>query len=498
MVLFIYPNTQEVGETSLGFVKIYNIIKNDLGINCEKVFLDSENISFKDVKIIAFSISYELDYINVLKILHLLNIPVKKEERDILIIAGGSAITSNPEPLANFIDCFFIGEAEESVLEFFDAINANINASKSKILELISNINGLYLPDFPKIIKRRVVKEELIFSKIETNFYDAIFKNMVLIETTRGCIGACRFCTAGFIYRPPRNINIDKLMNELGSKNYGLVGPCVTDNIKFMNEISKCASSNFSLSSLRPDFVHEDVWQIIKNSKQKTITFAPEVASEKLMSFINKKINIKNFLENIEHAISIGIKNIKLYFMIGLPIEDEDDIEELIKLILNIHNKFTMASRKQGHIGYLRLSINAFIPKPATPLQWYGLCDKKTLKKRIKKIRSHIEKLSNVKLNIGSFHEAYLETLIAKGNKDLGNYLDEMSTHGAKKIIKNNENYFAKIVYSENSLEDSFAWDFIDHGYTKQFLISEYLKAQSHKLTSKCNVKTCKICGVCK
>ncbi len=497
MVLFIYPNTKEVGETSLGFCKIYNIIKNDLGINCKKVFLDSENISFKDVKIIAFSISYEPDYINVLKILHRLNIPVNKEKRDLLIIAGGSAITSNPEPLANFIDCFFIGEAEESIIEFFDAINVNINASKPKLLELVSNINGLYVPDFNTKVKRRILKEELIFSKMETNFYDAIFKNMTLLETTRGCVGGCRFCTAGFIYRPPRNININKLMNELDNKNYGLVGPCVTDHVEFMNEISKCKSSDFSLSSLRPDKIREDVWQIIKNSKQRTITFAPEVASEKLMSFINKKINLKNFLENIEYAISIGIRNIKLYFMIGLPHEDEQDIEELIKLILNIHNKFIMTSRKQGHIGYLRLSINAFIPKPATPLQWYGLCNKSILKKRIKKIRTHLEKLPNIKLNIGSLSEAYLETLIAKASKDFGNYLDEMSIYDAKKVIKTNQEYFDKIVFSKNSLDETFPWDFIDHGYTKQFLISEFLKAESHKFTPYCNTKTCKLCGVC-
>lgn len=442
-ILLIFPNNERIASSNLGFNKIAEISR-EMGIDviCATYIIEGKKIRLsrripKHIDIIAFSISYELDYLNIVPILKELKIPIKRQDRDErfpLIIAGGGAITANPLPLSIYIDAFFIGDGEDLLPEFVNAYKS------SKRRRDFLEIEGLYLPGLNKFsdVKIRKTDASKIFSKFTTD-KDSVFSNMVLCEVTRGCVRKCKFCVAGHLYGPVRFCNISDfkaIVNNNSSNTIGLIGPCVTDHKKLLKFLLDEHIYNVSFSSIHPDIDNPNFWKILENLNQKSLTFAPETGSLRLQEFINKKIDRKVLLKNIERAVTAKVLNVKLYFIIGLPTETIDDLIETVKLIKEAHEIFLNTSKKQGRIGKLTISINPFIPKHHTPFAEYELIQEKEFKDKKKFIKESLKRLPNTKLDFGSYQEAYLENIISKGDEKISEFLIDPSPFLNKKALK--------------------------------------------------------------
>lgn len=565
----VYPNSYQAGMSSLGFQSLYSLINEFDNVACERVFLPDKGETQNSITscetglalslfdIIAFSVSFENDYLNIVSILRNSGIPLQSSKRSNdhpLVIAGGVACFLNPEPIALFIDCFLLGEAESLIKEFFDIYNRHgrsmVNASavtkneshlipdswkdldtlcstsginikpRSKIHKPVSReelkkrfareLKGAYVPslyrpiyskngkysglvpeydDIPEKIKVRRVKDLAGIQTTTTIITSkTAFKNIFLIETGRGCPHGCRFCSAGFIYRPPRFYPADVIIDAMDqakkvTDRVGLVSAAVSDHPE-INQI--CLSGmkknlKISFSSLRVDALTDDLIKNLVNSGAKTATIAPEAGSERMRCIINKKITEDEILSAAGRLIEAGIINLKLYFMIGLPFEEDDDVEEIVVLTEKIRNRFLAASRKQKKIGTITLSVNPFVPKPGTPFQWSAMLPLSGLKKRLKIIKSGLKKSPNIRINAESHRMSKIHALLSRGDRRMAEFLENAADSGWSTALKlkQHKEYYEDQLYAQRLKEDPLPWDFIDTGVNKSFLLKESLRAEA-------------------
>jgi len=543
-VALVYPNTYHVGMSNLGFQTVYDLLNKIDHVVCERSFLPENSgpaagrivaiesgSPISDFDIIAFSVSFENDFPNLLTILERAGIPLRSDDRGTphpLVIAGGIAFFSNPEPVSPFIDCFLIGEAEAILPRFFDiALPDLLSQDKRSCLKTLArNVTGAYVPafysttynpdgtvyaigpvcDVPVKIERMYMKD---LSNVPTCSAiittDTTFDRTFLIEVGRGCPHGCRFCSTGFVYRPPRFKPLsllDKCLQQGASMTdkIGLVGAAVSD-LPDINKLCGQAlekDTRISFSSLRADALSPELLSILRQNKVKTATIAPDTGSERMRKVINKGITEEDVLNAAESLVAGGIPNLKLYFMIGLPTETMDDVEAIVLLCKQIKHRFLKSSRIRKRIGEITVSLNSFIPKPFTPFQWIAMDEVRSLKKKIKKIKDGLKRVANVRVHSDIPRWAYIQALRSCGERKVAQILllANQNRGNWPKTLKASPVNPDFYVHRERSLDELLPWDFIDHGINKSFLKKEYKRALQGKTSPPCHIESCNICGV--
>ncbi|HTG01864.1 MAG TPA: TIGR03960 family B12-binding radical SAM protein [Nitrospirota bacterium] len=546
-VALAYPNTYHVGMSNLGVHQIYSVLNKRQDTACERVFLpDEEDVEeydssrtllftlesrrpVKEFDILAFSVSFEQDYVHVLEMLRLAGIPLKKEERepdDPLTVLGGICSFFNPEPLTDFFDIVISGEGEEVVAEFIEAFKANRGKGRGELLRGLSRIAGVYVPEFydvlydengliserrtiepaapDRIVKRTITSIDAAAASNAILTPETEFSDMRLSEITRGCGRHCRFCMAGYIYLPPRNLGIDAAKAEARRADdacgrIGLVGAALSD-YPDIGELCASIQGSVSVSSLRADSVSEALIDRLAKSGHKTISIAPEAGSERLRKVINKGVTEEDILRAANLIFGRGIPNLKLYFIIGLPTEAQEDVDAILALAENVRGVQLAHARPRGRIGRITLSVNSFVPKPFTPFQWEPMEPVESLKKKIRFIEKAVQKIGNMNMIHDLPKWEYVQALLSRGDRRIGRLLlsvlenDGDWKKAAKAITMDTDSY----VYRRRGFDEVLAWDFIDIGVRKEYLKNEYLRALEGKFTPPCKVGSCRTCGVCK
>jgi len=531
--LLIYPDLYEVGISSLAIILLYHLINEREDSYCERLFspgLDLEEYllknkipifsietktPLKNFHIVGFSLQSQLDFTNVLNILNLSEVSVFSKDRKgfPLVIAGGPCAL-NPAPISPFIDAFVIGEGEEIVNEILN----NFKLDRDDYLYKLNEIEGIYVPEFSKkIIKKRFISdfENSFFPENPIVPYIQVVHDRGVVEIFRGCDRGCRFCISGMEKRPRREKSVEKILNisekllqNTGYEELSLLSLSTSDYTRIdellirLKEKLKDKKITISLPSLRIDNFSLKLLDLIDTGRKVTLTFAPEGGTEKIRNVMNKPIKDDEILNVIKEANLKGYKKIKLYFLIGVPYEDYDDIYGIVELINRIKNKNRGLK--------LSVSINPFIPKPFTPFQWEKFISKDEFIKKIKIIKNGIK---NVNLNYRGWEESFIEAIISRGDEEISELIYGAYLKGEKfsnwrenfhfeiweEIL--NEKKFKTIdkVLNGFALKENLPWDFIDIGIDKEFLLKEREKSRLGEITEPCfmDLERCSNCGVC-
>jgi radical SAM superfamily enzyme YgiQ (UPF0313 family) len=549
-VALVYPNRYFLGMSNLGFQTVYHRLNRLPNVVCERLFFpESEDMAaassgpgplsvesqrpMADFHIVAFSLAFENDFTNLVHLLQLGKLSLyssRRHQHEPLVVAGGVATFLNPEPIAPFIDVFLLGEAENLLEDFIAAWEETLDDDLSReeqLAHIAERVSSAYVPSFfrvetdpdgrlisfeplidiPKKIPARpapLESEDPITSIITTPHTE--FPDTVLVEIGRGCGRGCRFCAAGFVYRPVRHRQSEKVVQAAldrspeGGK-IGLLSSAVSDhpNIDAICLQLRQAGARLSVSSLRADSVTPTMLDALRQSGLQTVTIAPEAGSERLRQVINKNLTEKQILDSVTAVVSAGIPNLRLYFMIGLPTETEEDMAAIIKLVKRIKHEQLVIGRGQKRLGTITLSVSSFVPKPFTPFQWVPFCDFSVLKQRIKKLKRGLGAVANVKVHADVPRWAYIQALLSRGDRQLAPLLAILGQQNsnwskATKEINLNPEFY---VYREREREELLPWDFIDHGLSKDYLWNEYQLALAGESTDPCDPDECSRCGVC-
>jgi radical SAM superfamily enzyme YgiQ (UPF0313 family) len=555
-VALAFPNHYRLGMSNLGIQIVYRILNERTDVVAERFFLPEgremaiylrsrgslvsleSQTPLSNFDLVAFSISFENDYPNVLQMLEMGKIPLLSEERsekNPFIMVGGVASFLNPEPLAPFVDFFLLGEAEQNLDPFVDAFlefGRQPFKRREVLLALTKNVPGLYAPALYDVAYKKngtlahfIPAEKDVPEKVRSVYSpkggftgtrmpiscittpDTEFGSKVLMEVGRGCGHACRFCAAGYVYRPPRVYEESKLhkgVNEALERcsQVGLVSPAVSDAPGIEELIGMICHNGgkFSVSSLRAEKLSGNFLEYLKESGQRTITIAPEAGSQRLRNIINKHLTEEQILDAVRMIAGAGDFSIRLYFLMGLPTETPDDVNEISELVKRIKHRMVKESAARGKIGRIKLSVNCFIPKPFTPFQWFPMAEIGSLKKKQQRLKKTLVKSGGIVVNSDVPKWAYIQALLSLGDRRVSTILQ--SAHKLKgnwkkamQLSQINPDFF---VYRPKNLDELLPWDFIDHGITKKHLKTEYHLALEGRLSDICRVGECVRCGACR
>ena len=541
-----YPNSYFVGMSNLGMHIIYKLLNERDDTACERAFLpDRHKIAryektrtpimsmetqtpLHEFDLLGFVVSFEMDYFHLLKMLSLGRIKLRSSERGEsapLVIAGGPCATFNPEPLSLAVDAFIIGEGEIIMPLFMEAYHAGRHAGEDRrtLLNRLAQVPGVYVPSLyehryredgslaviipgegaPAKIKRQWVKDLDAFPAHTVVRTDHTEFNFYLIETARGCGRHCRFCMAGYCFRRPRNRSLEVIKEEVREalpygKRLGLMGAAISDYPE-INELCRNvldAGLSMSVASFRADSVTEELVKALAQSGLKTLTIAPEAGSRRMRKVINKGIEEEHVFKTMELGLAAGVQHFKLYLMLGLPFEEQADIEA----IADMANRLKDFMEEKGSKGYLTLSVNPFIPKPFTPFQWSPMAEKKYVEGGFKFLQQSLKKRKHIIINVESPKEAYIQGVLARGGRRVAEALLRAAELGGsksfKKAMKEKGLSVETELYRERQEQETFPWEILDVGVAREYLYEELRKAEALKPTVPC-FAGCHRCGVC-
>lgn len=564
---FCFPDVYEVGMSHLGIKILYHLLNDQKDIYCERVFapwpdmekemrnndvklfaLESRDY-IKDFDFIGFTLQYEMSYTNIVNMLDLAGLPVRTKDRkegQPFVIAGGPC-AYNPEPLAEVIDIFAMGEGEELILELMEAYREWKESGKSRedFLRAAASIRGIYVPslynieynedntikqvspiyeDVPKKVRKRVIKslENSYFpEKIIVPYID-IVHDRVMLEIFRGCTRGCRFCQAGMVYRPIRERTVeelveiaDRLLENSGYEEISLSSLSTSDYSRLHELVGKLMSKyesrrvNLSLPSLRIDSFSLKLIEEVQKVRKSGLTFAPEAGTQRLRDVINKGVIEEDLIKSVGAAFDTGYSNVKLYFMIGLPTETMEDVLGIADLANKVLDRYFEVPKDQRAKGInITVAASSFVPKPFTPFQWEPQDRPESLVEKQKALRAALKK-KQLSFNWAEPYVSLMEAVFARGDRRLSQVLIKAWEKGCKfdgwdeyfkfntwmeafKECDIDPEFYA---YRKRDLEETLPWDHIDVGVTKKFLRSEYKKAIKAELTRDCRT-VCTGCGI--
>jgi radical SAM superfamily enzyme YgiQ (UPF0313 family) len=531
----VYPNTYAVGMSNLGFQTIYRHLNALPDVVCERVFVpDPEDLPeyrrtgtgpfsleskrpLADFDLVGFSITYEGDYIHTLRLLGMAGIPLRPEDRrsqDPIVLMGGVCAFANPEPIAPFMDFVVVGEGEEIVGEIVAAYReafagAPLGArQREALLNRLAPVPGIYLPqryavsyrddgtiaevrpkggDVPVIVTKRRLQRVDDFRTISLlRTPNAEYGHLALLEVGKGCGRGCRFCLEGQIYRPVRHRSLETLRETVreikkDSDRVGLVGACVSDYpwIGGLMQVLEEEGLKVSISSIRADSLTEELVSSLRRGGHRTLTVAPEAGTERLRRVIRKDISDAQLYDACDLVRAHGIPNLKCYFMIGLPTETDEDIEAISSLAARLLERLRVPSGRGEPFGRLTLSISSFVPKPWTPFQWAAFEPVSHLEAKLRAIKAGVRRLPNVRVLHENPREAYLQALLARGDRRVADLLEraarlEGDWRTALREWDGDPDFHTR---RERALDETLPWDHFDVGVRKAGLIREHRRA---------------------
>ena len=533
-VALIFPNTYFVGMSNLGFQTIYRLFNDHPDIVCERAFLPPKQelaalrdagtrivtlesqTPVSDFDVIAFSVSFEWDYTNVLTMLRLAGVPVRAAERDErhpLVVIGGAVTFVNPEPLAPFADVIAAGEGEALVPALVDAFQA---ASRPEQLRRLAQARGYYIPSFydveyaadgsiarfvprdgtgaPPVVRKAALKTTDAVDPPSTTIFtpDTEFGSRFLVEVVRGCANLCRFCWAGYNYLPVRAFPADRILQlaraaRAHSSRAGLVSIALCDHPEIEHILRSLKEMGYSISpaSLRLDDLTPAIVSLLKESGERTLTIAPETGSDRLRRVINKTVTNEEILDRAELIFSSGIESLKLYYMIGLPTEEDADLVAIRDLTVQLHAIMLAHARARGRIGRIVASVNPLVPKPGTAYQWLPMAPADEIERRMKRMRALVAGLDNVYFNIKSERHSYYQALLSLGDRRIAPAIELAEANGAqwRKAVAEAGIDGDFYIYRDRSGDAVLPWNIIDGGMKDPFFRAEFAKSERAEWT---------------
>lgn len=545
--------------SSLGFQLVYTLLGERDDIVCERFFIPEKGEALisiesgrplRDFPYIFFSISFENDYLNLVRILLAGGIEPYYHKRQVdnrgshFVLCGGVATFMNPEPIAPFADLVVTGEAEpvlDQVVDYLVGRDDDVSGNRRDLLALVADMDGLYVPwayrpqydsngvctgmvaeqGAPETVKRVRLAQCRVAGHSELLTPEAEFSELYLTELGRGCSRGCRFCAAGFIYRPPRLWDADAVLQGLAArerdvKRIGLLGMEMAE-VSTMESISTyllesgCA---LSFSSLRADRIDDKLLDLLSKSALKSVAIAPDGTSERLRHVINKGLSQKDLLDSAVRLVDAGIFKLKVYVMVGLPTETCEDLQEFLDLLGEIRTRIDAIGKRRGRLTEIYLSVNCFVAKPWTPFQYHpfgmnaslspghtGTLDAslKNLKEKIAYLKKGVKKFKNVHFQVDKPENAAFQALLSRGDRRLADVLYTMAQENLswKRSLRQQGLNIEQYILRGMDNTSYFPWYILDHGIEHDYFWREYLKGLREAPTEPCDTSVCRRCGVC-